>query len=159
MRCLWVLLITFSIASCRGERRLFYADLPDATGVREGAVVRYRGVQIGQVEQVAFVDSVVHLTVGLTRPDVPLRSGDGVRLAADGLFGDRTLDVVPGPVTSPELRNGGTLGAAPRDSVAQLRREVLEATAAAALRDMGGLWRRDTSVRDSAGRAPAPEKR
>ena len=159
MQRVWLLLTTLAVASCRQERAVFYVDLPDAAGVREGAVVRYRGVPIGQVERVSFADSVVRITIGLTRSDVPLRSRDGIRLAAEGLFGDRTLDVIPGPVTAPALRRGGTLGAAPRDSAAELRREVLEAAAAAALRDIGGVWRRDTSVRDSGAGSPTRGKR
>jgi ABC-type transporter Mla subunit MlaD len=159
MHRVWFLLPLLAVASCRQERGVFYADLPDAPGVRDGAVVRYRGVQIGQVERVSFADSVVHITIGLTRSDVPLRTRDGIRLAAEGLFGDRTLDVIPGPVTAPALRRGGTLGAAPRDSAAELRREVLEAAAAAALRDIGGVWGRDTTVRDSTGGTPARRKR
>jgi ABC-type transporter Mla subunit MlaD len=145
--------------SCRQGGGVIYADLPDAAGVREGAVVRYRGVQIGQVERISFADSVVHLTIRLTRSDVPLRTRDGIRLAAEGVFGDHTLDVIPGPVTAQVLRRNGTLGVAPRDSAAELRREVLEAAAAAALRDMGGLWRRDTNVPDSANKPRPSSKR
>jgi ABC-type transporter Mla subunit MlaD len=154
MRRVWLLVASLAVVSCRQDRGVFYADLPDAAGVREGAVVRYRGIQIGEVKRISFADSVVHLTIRLTRSDVPLRARDGIRLAAEGLFGERTLDVIPGPVTAEALRRSGTLGPAPRDSAADLRREVLEAAAAAALRDMGGLWRRDTSVRDSTGIAP-----
>ena len=149
MQRVWFVLATLALAGCRQEGRVFYADLPDAIGVREGAVVRYRGVHIGQVERVSFADSVVHLTIRLTRDDVPLRTTDRVRLAAEGVFGDRTIDVIPGPVTGPALPRGGTLAAAARDSAAELRREVLEAAAAAALRDLGGLLKRDTSARDS----------
>jgi ABC-type transporter Mla subunit MlaD len=141
-----------AVAGCGRGRNVFYADLRDATGVREGAVVRYRGIPIGLVQRVSFADSVIHMTIGLTRSDVPLRTGDGVRVAADGIFGDRTLDVIPGPDTATALPRGGTLGAAPRDSVAELRREVLEAVAAATLRDFGRIWQRDTSVHDSSGR-------
>ena len=149
---LWLLPLVLMVASCRRDRGVFYTDLADATGVREGVVVRYRGIPIGFVRRIAFADSVVRLTIGLTRPDVPLRVRDGVRLVAEGVFGDYTLDVIPGPDTAMALPRGGTLRAAPRDSVVELRREVLEATAAAALHDMGGLWRRDTSARDTTGR-------
>ena len=156
MRSVWLLVFILAFPSCRPERSDIYADLPEAPGVREGAVVRYRGVQIGEVRRVTFADSVVHITIRLTRSDVPLRTRDGVRLAAEGVFGDRTLDVVPGPTSAPALHRGETLHAAPPDTVADLRRELLEAAAAAAMREVGAAWRRDTTRHDSAGRAPRP---
>ena len=126
MRSVWLLVFVLAFPSCRPERSDIYADLPEAPGVREGAVVRYRGVQIGEVRRVTFADSVVHITIRLTRSDVPLRTRDGVRLAAEGVFGDRTLDVVPGPTSAPALHRGETLHAAPPDTLADLRRELLE---------------------------------
>jgi ABC-type transporter Mla subunit MlaD len=145
---------------CGRRNDRIYADLPRANGVREGATVRYRGIDIGVVEHIAFVDTVVRLTIKLTRRDAPLRSGDRVRTAQDGVFGDRALHVVPGPAGAPLLRPGVTLGAAPLDSLEEIRNALIQATVAAGLRNVFDALRRDsTSAPDSSRQVRPPTPR
>ena len=98
-------------------------DLPEAPGLRVGAPVSFRGVSIGIVEDVAFTDSSVRVTIALRRDDLPLRRGDGVRMTHMGIFGDVALEIVPGPAGAPRVRDGDVLGAAPPDRT-MLRREA-----------------------------------
>ena len=99
------------------------AAVPDASGVRPGARVDYRGVQVGSVEAVALSDSMVVLRLQLTRTDIPLRNTDRVAVKTLGLLGDRAIDIVPGAGSGQAWREGDTLSAMPIDTAA-LRRQA-----------------------------------
>lgn len=96
----------------------FHARLPEAPGLHEGARVFFRGIEVGGVERIGFDSGGVRLTIAMRRRDVPLRSGDRVRVTSDPMFGGERVDIVPGPPTAPPLASGETLLAAPPDSVA-----------------------------------------
>lgn len=99
--------------------RHVYAELPNAPGVREGQVVRFRGIEVGAVDSIGFVSAGVRLRLVIRRSDVPLRRGDRVRLEPAGIFGDRTVEIVPGPPDAPMLGNGGTLALADSTAAAE----------------------------------------
>ncbi|MEQ8765292.1 MAG: MlaD family protein [Planctomycetota bacterium] len=48
----------------------------DAQGIRRGAAVVYRGVEIGRVEELDVEESGVHLTLRITEGDVTLQESD-----------------------------------------------------------------------------------
>lgn len=89
---------------------VYYVEVADAMNLRVGAEVRFRGMPVGRVDDIAFTDTSVRLTIRLGRDDVPIRQGASVRVAPVGLFGDRDLEVVPSATPSaPVLPPGSTL--------------------------------------------------
>lgn len=120
--------ILLALAACaRSDDALkVVAVLPNAAGLKEGASVTYRGVEVGTVENISFSDTAVQIKLHFTRSDVPLRVGDQVRIATLGLLGDKIVDIVPGPVSARALSHADTLGAAPADSLAAARGDVAE---------------------------------
>lgn len=104
-----------------------YAELGAAPGLREGAPVSYRGIGVGEVTHIAFAGDGLRLTIALNRRDVPLRSGDGVRVTPNGIFGDYGVAIVPGPSSAPSLAEGGVLGEASPDSAALRQRALADA--------------------------------
>ncbi|HEX7941423.1 MAG TPA: MCE family protein [Gemmatimonadaceae bacterium] len=107
--------------------------LPEARDLREGAIVRYRGIDVGRVTSVRIVDTGVRLDLDIQRADAPLRAADNVRVVAMGMFGDREVEIVPGPVGAPRLALDGWLPATPPDTMAMIRDIVSEALAKQAL--------------------------
>jgi phospholipid/cholesterol/gamma-HCH transport system substrate-binding protein len=100
--------------SCREHRdRIVVTEVPAAPGLKEGAQVLFRGIEIGRVERIALAHSGVRLALRIQRPDSPLRAGDRVALRAVGLFGDVAVEIVPGPGSAPVLGDSATLAAVP----------------------------------------------
>src|SRR3569832_70596 len=123
-------LATLAVASCllsacrdRNER-VVHAVVPAARGLKEGALVRFRGIEVGRVNAVRIVDSGVQLDLAIERADAPLRTADRVRLAPSGLFGDNEVELVPGSVKAPKLAPNGWLAAVPLDTLAAIREAV-----------------------------------
>lgn len=129
---------------------VYYAELPESPGLRRGGPVLFRGMSVGQVDDIAFTDTSVRITIQLGRDDVPIREGTGARVGRMGILGETTLELVPSPAPSaPLLPPGSTLARAAPDS-AQL---AAEAQAKAALADMARDLAERRRGRDSAGAA------
>jgi ABC-type transporter Mla subunit MlaD len=144
MRLAATLVVICLIAACVDrERRVLHTVLPAARDLREGAIVRYRGIDVGRVTSVRIVDTGVRLDLDIRRPDVPLRAADNVRVMNIGMFGDREVEIVPGPASAQRLSPDGWLLASPPDSLAEIRQIVSEALAKQA------LARVDTLIRTS----------
>lgn len=118
--------------SCREHRdRIVVTELPAAPGLREGAPVVFRGIEIGRVERLTLAHSGVRLALRVRRPDAPLRSGDRVALRPVGIVGDVAVDIVPGPASASVLGDSATLVALPRDTLAVEREAAAQAVAKA----------------------------
>ena|SRR5688572_27413516 len=108
--------VAVAVTGWRGERTVQRAHtlLAHADGLREGAAVTYRGVEVGAVERLAFDSNGIAAELSFHR-EVPIRAGDSIALRTAGLLGDRVLDIVPGPSGAPLLPDSGFLPArAPR---------------------------------------------
>jgi len=92
--------------------------LPSASGVRDGATVTFRGIDVGRVERVTFDSSGVRLAIRIVRADMPLRAKDRVAVRSMGLFGGMQVEIQPGPLSAPPASDGATLPAAPPDTLA-----------------------------------------
>ena len=123
-----VVILTAALMQLRGPHgSVIYADLGAAAGLRDGAAVSFRGIEVGRVTHIAFVPNGLRVTIRLTRTDVPLRSGDGVRATSNGVFGDIGLELVPGSGQSPALADGGVLAEVAQDPATLRRRAAGEA--------------------------------
>jgi hypothetical protein len=113
------------ISACHDRsERVVHAVLPAARGLKQGALVRYRGIEVGQVNAVRIVDSGVQVALVIERADAPLRTADQVRVATGGSFGDNEVEIVPGSVKTPKLAPNGWLAAYPIDTLASIREAV-----------------------------------
>ena len=113
--------------------QVYHFELPEAPNLRIGAPVRFRGLAVGQVDDVAFTDTSVRVTIRITRADVPMRRGTAARIGPTGIFGDNDVELVPSATPSaPPLPPGSTLERAGPDS-AQLAAEARAAAVRNAL--------------------------
>ena len=132
-------LLAFALAAgChRGSdagKRQVVAVLPEAPGLRVGDRVEYRGLTVGSVSGLEIPDGRVHLTLTLTREDVPLRATDRIRVVADGVFGASYVEILaPDFGTKPLARRRGmpdTLEASPYappdTTLARLAKQALD---------------------------------
>lgn len=130
------------------------ATIPEAPGVRRGAPVQYRGVPVGSVEAITFADSVVVLVLRLDRTDVPLRNTDRIEVNDPPIFGPRGVVIVPSQGAGRPWRDGDTLVAVARDTIAEVRAVARREFIDAAVRK---FFSRDST--DSTPRGPPPVHR
>jgi phospholipid/cholesterol/gamma-HCH transport system substrate-binding protein len=106
------------------------AVLPRADGIREGATVTYLGLDVGRLEKLWIDDGRLLAELRIHRADAKPRRGDTLHLRLYGLFGDRSLDIVPGPLSAPWLGPGDTLVAvkAPGDPLEAISKALRRGT-------------------------------
>ena len=135
---------------------VYYAELREAPGVREGSLVKFRGIAVGSVRHVAFTDTSVRLTLQLTRDDTPMPAGTGFRVRMQGIFGDNAVELTPSRTPrAARLPEGAVLPLSPPDS-AELAQRALAETVGAKLRESVNASRR---AADSAATADSPLRR
>lgn len=83
-----------------GERGyVVQATFPTAGGLQEGAGVELAGVKIGQVEKVGLVDDRALVTLRID-PAVALQTDVRAAIKAQGLIGERYVEITPGKASS-----------------------------------------------------------
>lgn len=73
----------------------FTVNYRDVQGLLPGAGLYLMGVKIGSVEQVAPDGRVVHVRVRVDRPDQAILQGSRFKIMAQGLIGEKNLEVFP----------------------------------------------------------------
>ncbi len=95
----------------QAARYEFSAQLPSAAGLVPGADVRMAGVVVGRITKVQRDGTRARVTSQLKPRYVPLRTRATVIARTKSLLGEAYLEVAPGPVSAPALRDGETLAA------------------------------------------------
>jgi ABC-type transporter Mla subunit MlaD len=109
-RCPIILLAAAFILGCAQKREnVVHVIAEQAPGLKKGARVQYRGVDVGRVKQVYFTPGGVRIDLLLERDDVPVRIQDTVRIVSVGAFGSQAVDIRPGVQTAPLIARGATL--------------------------------------------------
>jgi ABC-type transporter Mla subunit MlaD len=105
-----ILLAGALLAGCgQKHENVVHVIAEEAPGLKKGARVQYRGVDVGLVKQVYFTPGGVRVDLLIERDDAPIRAQDTVRFAAVGAFGGQVVDIQPGPQTAPLIARGATL--------------------------------------------------
>jgi phospholipid/cholesterol/gamma-HCH transport system substrate-binding protein len=130
-------LLVFLLGSRRGvfeEQVVVQALFKDVGGLREGAQVRLAGVVSGSVSRIDFVEQksgiMVRTVMHINRTRFPLVRADSMaRIDAQGLLGDKIIEISVGSKASPPLAEGATLRTQQMPDISQLMSqssEVLE---------------------------------
>jgi phospholipid/cholesterol/gamma-HCH transport system substrate-binding protein len=114
--------------------RSYQVAFRDVGGLREGAVVRLGGLQVGDVTEIRFApraDGGAQLVVSLRVRDEyveRVRADSLARISSQGLLGDKLIEITLGSAAAPAVEDGGWLvGEVPGDP----NRLIATATAAA----------------------------
>ena len=146
-------LLALPVACKRSGNRTVYADVPVAGSLKEGAPVKFRGIDIGLVRKLTLLRSGVRLELLIQRPDAPLQINDRVAVRPTGTFGDEVVEIVPGPASGPPLRDRDSLQSVPPDSLAAVRDALTRAIA----HQLSERWGRTDSTKP--GKTAAPPSR
>jgi phospholipid/cholesterol/gamma-HCH transport system substrate-binding protein len=81
-------------------------------GLQSGAEVTFNGIRIGNVDKIAIADNdlkKVRVDIDVDE-DAPVRADTKALLQMAGLTGQKSIDLVGGTITAPQLASGGTIG-------------------------------------------------
>lgn len=101
------------------ERYTLVTLLPNVAGLREGALVTLAGQQVGQVDAIEFIPMARkrdgnHLILRMKvaeRVRGQIRADSKVLVRAQGLLGDKFIDIQPGSLRNSILADGDTIPA------------------------------------------------
>lgn len=118
------------------ERVKLYAVFHEVGGLVQGAPVRVSGVNVGTVAQISFVRAEprpeIRVDLELTRSALGLVRADSVaRISAQGLLGDKIIEISAGSTAEPAVGAGGSIKTAPApdlDKMLQQATAVLDDT-------------------------------
>ncbi len=120
-RCPIILLAIALVPGCAQKpETIVHVIAEQAPGLKKGARVQYRGVDVGLVRQVYFTPGGVRIDLLLERNDAPIRTQDTVRIVSVGAFGAQVVDIQPGVQTAPLIARGATLPKAQPESTVSL---------------------------------------
>jgi phospholipid/cholesterol/gamma-HCH transport system substrate-binding protein len=97
-----------------GETFTVYANFKNIAGLKMGNFVRYAGINVGTVDNIAIVnDTTVRVDLLLQKSIQPYIKTDVMAsIGSDGLMGDKLVQLGPGSNSASLVRNGGQLKAA-----------------------------------------------
>ncbi len=110
-----VLFPALYVTACQHDAFRFQIAFPEAPDVKEGAQVRYLGIEVGSVEKVTVNseagDASPHVVVSVVirEKKVHIRQNDKFAIATAGLLGEAFVDIRPGPASAPNLAAGTTM--------------------------------------------------
>jgi ABC-type transporter Mla subunit MlaD len=127
IRVAMILALAGSLAGCAKDATpIVHVRAKAAPGLKAGAKVQYRGIEVGTVKAIYFTDDGVQIDLSITRQDAPIRAQDTVRIVPTGAFGDQLVAITPGSQDAPLIRREGSLPTAAPDS-APMTESVLRA--------------------------------
>ena len=86
------------------------ADFPDVNGIQVGDGVRYRGLQVGRVDDIQPNTNGVDLAIEIDSEDLLIPKDSVVKVKSSGLIGDTFIDIVPETELSAQASNLSPIG-------------------------------------------------
>ncbi|MEM8829610.1 MAG: MlaD family protein [Cyanobacteria bacterium P01_G01_bin.19] len=86
------------------------ADFPDVNGIRLGDGVRYRGLRIGQIEEINPGINGVDVVISIDSSDLLIPQDSIIKARSSGLIGETFIDIVPQSELTSNTSNLSPLG-------------------------------------------------
>lgn len=90
-----------------GKSRAWFL-LPNAAGLIKNSAIRSAGIPVGTISNVSLQDGQARIDI-ILRSDVQLTTSAAVEIKANGILGDKYVEVYPGSPTDPPLPDGGQI--------------------------------------------------
>lgn len=87
-----------------GRSKKAWFLLPDAGGLVKNSAVRSAGIPVGIIKDIRLQDGMARIDISL-RSEITLTESATVEIKAQGILGDKHIEVYPGSPTDPELPN------------------------------------------------------
>lgn len=89
----------------RGTKDAWFL-LKDASGLIKNSSIKMAGVNVGTIKDIRLKDGMARIDITV-QGDIPLTTSSWVELRANGILGDKYIEVVPGNPQDPPLPKGG----------------------------------------------------
>lgn len=90
----------------RSKKAWFY--LENANGLTKGSAIRSAGIPVGAIKEISLQEGKARIDVSV-KSDVPLTRSAQVEMRANGILGDKYIEISPGNSTDPKLEDGGQI--------------------------------------------------
>lgn len=90
----------------RTSKAWFY--LPNANGLVKGSAIRSAGIPVGAIQDIRLQEGQARIDVSI-KSDLILTKSATVELRANGILGDKYIEVTPGAGEDPPLENGSQI--------------------------------------------------
>ena len=87
-----------------GSKDLWF-DIKDAGGLVKNSAVKMAGIKVGVIEDIELHNGEARVRLKL-RSDVPVSVSGSVEVRADGILGDKHVELLPGKVGDPMMADG-----------------------------------------------------
>lgn len=94
--------------SYMGRSKKAWFLLNNASGLIKGSAIRSAGIPVGVIKDIRLQDGQARIEVTV-KSDVGLTRSASVELKANGILGDKYIEVNPGQASDPELENNGQI--------------------------------------------------
>lgn len=82
--------------------------LQDASGLVKNSAIKMAGVSIGTIKDIRLKDGMARIDIKIAG-DIPLTTSSSAELRANGILGDKYIEIVPGNPQDPPLPDGGQI--------------------------------------------------
>ena len=82
--------------------------LKDASGLIKNSGIKMAGVDIGSIKNIRLQDGMARIDIKISA-DLPLTTSTSAELRANGILGDKYIEIVPGNPQDPPLPEGGQI--------------------------------------------------
>ncbi len=94
--------------SYMGRSKKAWFLLPNANGLVKGSAIRSAGIPVGVIKDVRLQDGQARVDVTI-KSDISLTRSSSVELRANGILGDKYIEVYPGSASDPLLEEDGQI--------------------------------------------------
>jgi len=102
----------------------YWFTIPDAGGLVKNSAVKMAGIKVGVIEDIVLEGGRAKIRVRLDS-DVRVTDSTKVVLKADGILGDKHIELTPGAEDEPRLKSGSEIrDAVDRGSLADVMQEI-----------------------------------
>ncbi|AGH96188.1 MlaD family protein [Pseudobdellovibrio exovorus] len=91
-----------------GRSKKAWFLLPSAQGLVKGSAIKSAGIPVGVIKDIRLQDGQARIDVTV-KSDVSLTRSAAVAMKANGILGDKSVEIFPGNVGDPELEDGGQI--------------------------------------------------
>lgn len=86
-----------------GTKRVWF-EIENAGGLIKKSPVNVAGIRVGMIEDIKLVEgrAIVEMAI---RPDVVITQSSKIEIRANGILGDKHVEIIPGSLNDPELKN------------------------------------------------------
>ncbi len=91
-----------------GRSKKAWFNLPNANGLTKGSAIRSAGIPVGAIQDIKLVDGQARIDISV-KSDVKITRSAVVEMRANGILGDKYIEIQLGAVSDAVLEDGGQI--------------------------------------------------